>query len=315
IEDKNFAIVYIYTSITLNTYKTIVSKQKEYGSLELSESIIEESEVLRENSVNMENSSTTNKALQYTESNSWWWKDKASEYLLQAGNVIVGGVAAGSLPVGGLTAGGLTVGGLTVGGLIVGGLIVGSLTVGSLIVGSLTVGGLIGGSIGLVGGNSLKNMDTKESLKRSDTHVINRASKEDNIPVNKFTFTKEILLAVHEGLRSFVNSETAHIICSAQQDDGSFTLHSFITDHLGIKSVDVTKSLRRFVGSPQLRECNDSVWHTAFTIYYFRVVLMNHKKEWHHVYDRANKWLSKQIKGTKLKKKLFSACKQYLIEK
>ncbi|CAG8660182.1 1220_t:CDS:2, partial [Racocetra fulgida] len=113
------------------------------------------------------------------------------------------------------------------------------------------------------------------------------ASYHENIHVTKLDFTEDTVREVHDGLRSFVDEDTARIICDAQQEDGSFTLSPFITDHLGIKPVDAVKSLKKLVCSLQLRGCDDSVWYTAFTIHYIKTILTNHKNEWQGAYDRA----------------------------
>ncbi|CAG8833350.1 20010_t:CDS:1, partial [Cetraspora pellucida] len=102
--------------------------------------------------------------------------------------------------------------------------------------------------------------------------------------------------------------------CDSQQEDGSFTLSPLINEHLNMNPNDAIKSLKRFVGSPRLRGCDDSVWHTAFTIYYLKNILPDHENVWRDACDRASKWLSKQIDDEKLEKELFSACKQYLIK-
>ncbi|CAG8480308.1 5401_t:CDS:2 [Dentiscutata heterogama] len=158
----------------------------------------------------------------------------------------------------------------------------------------------------------------KELLKCTSKYVIDRAYELDNsqekvIYVPKLGFNEEILQKVHEELRSSVDADAARTICSTQREDGSFTLNSLITDHLGIKPEEAIKSPKRFAICPRLRECDDSVWQTAFTIYYLKTILINYENEWRNAYDNANKWLSKQINDTTLEKELFSACEQYLI--
>ncbi|CAG8522066.1 3594_t:CDS:2 [Dentiscutata erythropus] len=150
--------------------------------------------------------------------------------------------------------------------------------------------------------NILTAMDNEKAI---------RNNNQENIYAPKLDSTEE---ALYEDLRSSVDVDVARIICNTQREDGSFTLDSSITDHLDIKLEEVIKSLKRLAISPRLRECDDSVWHTAFTIYYLKTIIINYENEWRNAYDRASKWLFKQINDTKLEKELFSACKQYLIE-
>ncbi|CAG8591020.1 15671_t:CDS:10, partial [Cetraspora pellucida] len=152
----------------------------------------------------------------------------------------------------------------------------------------------------------------KELLGCTNKYAIDKArdkavknNVQDNIYVTKLNFDDDTA-------RAPVNADTA--LCDSQLEDGSFTLSPLINDHLNINPDDAIKSLKRFVCSPRLRGCDDSVWHTSFTIYYLKNILPDHENVWCGAYDHASKWLTKQIDDEKLEKELFSACKQYLIK-
>ncbi|CAG8589885.1 8938_t:CDS:2 [Dentiscutata erythropus] len=270
-DKKRFAIVRLQTSITPDKYEAAVSKQKEDGSFELSETICNELEVPMEDIMTKVKMNTNNKRLQSPKSDLWWKTALTMSYLQVAAPYYE------------------------------------SQWKGKFNKAYEYLSKQIGDA----------NIE-KELLKCTSKYVIDRAydlnnSQENIIYVPKLDFNEEILQKVHEDLRFSVDADAARTICNTQREDGSFTLDSLITDHLGIKPEEAIKSLKRFAISPKLRECDDSVWHTAFTIYYLKTILINYENEWRNAYDNANKWLYKQINDTTLEKELFSACEQYLI--
>ncbi|CAG8711060.1 1674_t:CDS:1, partial [Cetraspora pellucida] len=268
-DNKRSGIVHVQTSSTPDKCEDVVSKQKDDGSFELSDTICKELEVPTEEKeiVTTVKSSTPNPKLQSPESDPWWktaltlsylnvaaphhkkqWEDKhdkARDYLSKE-------------------------------------------------IGDPTT--------------------EKELLDCTNKYVVDKAHDKavknnvhENIYVTKLDFDDDTARAVHEGLRAPVNADTARIVCDSQQEDGSFTLSPLINEHLNINPNDAIKSLKRFVGSPRLRGCDDSVWNTAFTIYYLKNILPDHENVWRDACDRASKWLSKQIDDEKLEKELFSA--------
>jgi len=275
-DKKRTAVLHLQTSTTPDKHEAAVSKQKDDGSFELSETVCNELEVPVEDTVTTVKSGTNNQKLQTPESEPWWktaltmsylnvaaphhnsqWKDKFNkgrDYL----NKQIGD----------------------------------------------------------------ENTE-KELLECTDKYVIDRANdkairnKIEPIRVTKLDFTDDTLQKIHEGLRSFpgINTpDTARLICQTQKDDGSFTVNPLINQHLDIKPEETIESLKKFVSHPKLRGCDDSVWHTAFTIYYLKNILKDHENEWRDTCDRASDWLSKQINDEKLEKELYSACKQYFVE-
>ncbi|CAG8788003.1 21339_t:CDS:1, partial [Gigaspora rosea] len=275
-DKKRTAVLHLQTSTTPDKHEAAVSKQKDDGSFELSETVCNELEVPVEDTVTKVKSGTNNQKLQTPESEPWWktaltmsylnvaaphhndqWKDKFNkgrDYL----NKQIGD----------------------------------------------------------------ENTE-KELLECTDKYVIDRANDKairnniEPIRVTKLDFTDDTLQKIHEGLRSFpgINTpDTARLICQTQKDDGSFTVNPLINQHLDIKPEETIESLKKFVSHPKLRGCDDSVWHTAFTIYYLKNILKDHENELRDTCDRASDWLSKQINDEKLEKELYSACKQYFVE-
>ncbi|CAG8705100.1 6614_t:CDS:1, partial [Acaulospora morrowiae] len=141
-------------------------------------------------------------------------------------------------------------------------------------------------------------------------------NKEAITELDKIVITDNTRQAVYSHLRSGANKDNTLIICKSQNNDGSFSLHSLIKEHLQIRSIDtLTKSLKRFSESQALRRSDDSIWITAFTITYIKIVLVEHEPEWRKVVERASFWVTERIKNAKLEKELYSACEQYLIDR
>ncbi|CAG8645534.1 14779_t:CDS:2, partial [Dentiscutata erythropus] len=273
-DKKRSAVVHIQSSTTPDKHEAAVSKQKDDGSFELDDTICKELEVPVENIVTGVKSCTNNKKLQTPESEPWWKTALTMSYLK---------VAAPHYE------------------------------------------------------NQWKDKYNKareylskqigdpnveeELLNCTNKYVVDRAHDkaikydiQEPIHVTKLDFTDETYQQVLEGLRTFVDANAARIICKSQNEDGSFTLNPLITEHLDIKPEEFIKSLKKYVGNLKLRGCDDSVWNTAFTIFYLKNVLKGHENEWRDAYDRASKWLSKKIDDPTLERELFSACKQYLVE-
>ncbi|RIB10942.1 hypothetical protein C2G38_2043082 [Gigaspora rosea] len=76
---------------------------------------------------------------------------------------------------------------------------------------------------------------------------------------------------------------------------------------------NVVESLKRYVGSMKLRNSPDSIWHTAFIIYYLKNVLTDYEKEWRDACYRACAWITEQVDDAEVEKELYSACEQYLL--
>ncbi|CAG8527252.1 15676_t:CDS:2, partial [Cetraspora pellucida] len=274
-DEMRSAIVYFQISTTPDKYEAAVPKQKDDGSFELNETICKELEVPIEDIITIVKSSTPDKRLQSPESDPWWKTALTISYLQVAAPHYKNQWEDKFKKA----------------------------------------SDYLSKQIGDAG-------IRKELLKCTNKYVVDRAndkairySIQENFHVTKLDFTEDTVREVHDGLRSFVDDDTAHIIFDAQHKDGSFTLSPFITDHLDIEPVDAVKSLKQLVGSPRLRGCDDFVWNTAFTVYYIKTILTNHENEWRDAYDRASKWLFRRINDTKLVTELFSACRQYLIHR
>ncbi|CAG8544597.1 467_t:CDS:1, partial [Diversispora eburnea] len=143
-------------------------------------------------------------------------------------------------------------------------------------------------------------------------NYINTHSQEINVV--KLEFDEETKKIIHDGLRSGMTIETARTICGTQSNNGSFTLHSSIIKHLKIEHNKFIYSIKRFVSSQNLKECDDSIWFTAFTICYIRIIIAEHESEWDQVINLASSFITKQINNKEVEKELYGACEQYIIE-
>ncbi|CAG8837294.1 21846_t:CDS:1, partial [Gigaspora margarita] len=152
-----------------------------------------------------------------------------------------------------------------------------------------------------------KNRQPRLSKRRS---VV----KGETIQVITLVADDDTRKAVYEFLRSQTTPDHPRTLLTSQGNDGSFTLHALISDHLQIPAVHVGEPIKRYVRSPILRGCDSSVWNTAFTITYFNIVLNKYESEWKPGCENAVKWVADQIKDAELEKELYSACEQYLFE-
>jgi len=144
--------------------------------------------------------------------------------------------------------------------------------------------------------------------------VYNNSSVE--LSVRKLDVDEKTKTEIYNGLRSNAKVEDARSLCKTQSSNGSFPLHEIISKQLNITSAEETvESLKSFAGSLRLRRLDKSLWISALTVTYFRIVLNKHESEWRTAGDRASSWISQQVHNAELEKELYSACEQYLVEK
>jgi hypothetical protein len=169
--------------------------------------------------------------------------------------------------------------------------------------------------------NNNKELE-KELFDACEQYIIEEGSKGiehvivEEIEKVKLEVSEETRKTVLEFLQSRSIIDDARVICTSQNSDGSFTLHSSILEHLKISSIDeFVKGITRYVGIKNLKTCDKSIWQTLFIITYFKNVLIDYESEWRNVCEKANKWVvSKQLSNEELEE-LNAACDQYLIEK
>ncbi|RIB18066.1 hypothetical protein C2G38_2086696 [Gigaspora rosea] len=320
-DKKRSAIVDIQTSTTPDKHEAAVSKQKDDGSFELNETICKELEVPMKDIVNTIKLSTNNKKLQSLKSDSWWktalimsylqvaapyyesqWEDKynkAREYLSKQ---------------------------------------IGDANIENELL-KCTNKYVIDRAYEKVIHDNYQDIpkldfteethqkvheDLHSVIDADATRTICNTQREDSsftvkdteqFKIFRLNVDDETRKAVFDDLRSNGTADLARSLCSAQESNGSFSPNSLVMLHPLIPSpASAVESLKCFVGSTKLRTCVHSIWHTAFTIYYFKNVLVYHEKEWQHAYDRANNWMTEQIDDVKTEKELYSACEQYLIQ-
>ncbi|CAG8682006.1 9818_t:CDS:2, partial [Funneliformis mosseae] len=156
-------------------------------------------------------------------------------------------------------------------------------------------------------------------IEETITHLNSKVVVTQDVEtIHKVTLevSDETRQTVFKYLQSRAIIDDAHVLTKSQHGDGSFALHHSIIEHLQIPSTDESiKGLVRYVGQKGLKECDKSIWQTAFVITYLRIVLVEFEKEWSVACDKAKKCVSKQLGNSKLEEELYKACDQYLIEK
>ncbi|CAI2176705.1 3434_t:CDS:2, partial [Funneliformis geosporum] len=155
-------------------------------------------------------------------------------------------------------------------------------------------------------------------IEETITHLKSVVVLQDVETVQKITLevSDETRQTVFKYLQSRAIIDDAHVLTKSQHSDGSFVLHQSILEHLQIPSIDESiKCLVRYVGQKSLKECDKTIWQTAFVITYLRIVLVEYEKEWSPACERAKKCVSKKLGNSKLEEELYKACDQYLIEK
>ncbi|CAJ0749509.1 10856_t:CDS:2 [Entrophospora sp. SA101] len=115
--------------------------------------------------------------------------------------------------------------------------------------------------------------------------------------------------------------ETTQTIISKQTSEGSFHISDTLSEILDIssdtKSQSFTSTIQTYAVSERLKKTTTHYtwWTTAITISYLKIHASSHETTWKVQYEKARKYLSEQIKDVELEEELLKTCSKIVEEK
>ncbi|CAG8459731.1 8464_t:CDS:2, partial [Scutellospora calospora] len=98
--------------------------------------------------------------------------------------------------------------------------------------------------------------------------------------------------------RKIITIRYIRTLISHQNKDGCIDLNEKVADYYGFKNVDEFKQhLEKFFKTERVTKIHYNVWVTACTIWYLRLVAVDHRNEWISNYEKLSEWLTKQCNG------------------
>ncbi|CAG8611584.1 1530_t:CDS:2, partial [Cetraspora pellucida] len=117
--------------------------------------------------------------------------------------------------------------------------------------------------------------------------------------------------------RKHINIRYIHTLIGHQDDDGCVVLNEKVADYYGFKSVDeCLQHLRKYFKTERVTKFHHNVWVTACTIWYLRLIAVDHRHEWIANYEKSSKWLTRQCNGdTNLENEIMECAKKFIVER
>ncbi|CAG8779659.1 19414_t:CDS:2, partial [Cetraspora pellucida] len=102
-----------------------------------------------------------------------------------------------------------------------------------------------------------------------------------------------------------------------QNDNGCVVLNKKVADYYGFKSVEeFLQHLRKYFKTERVTKLHHNVWVTACTIWYLRLIAVDHRHEWIANYEKSSKWLTRQCNGdTNLENEIMECGKKFIVER
>ncbi|CAG8725754.1 3161_t:CDS:2, partial [Racocetra persica] len=125
-------------------------------------------------------------------------------------------------------------------------------------------------------------------------------------PVKHTIITRKVITIRH--IRTLTNH---------QDDDGCIALNEKVAEYYGFKSVDeCLQHLRKFFKTERITKLHHNVWVTACTIWYLRLVAVDHRPDWVANYEKSSSWLTKQCNGdTNLENEIMECAKNFVVQR
>ncbi|CAG8835539.1 20637_t:CDS:2, partial [Cetraspora pellucida] len=117
--------------------------------------------------------------------------------------------------------------------------------------------------------------------------------------------------------RKHITIRYIHTLIGHQDDDGCVVLNEKVADYYGFKSVEeCLQHLRKYFKTERVTKFHHNVWVTACTIWYLRLIAVDHRHEWIANYEKSSKWLTRQCNGdTNLENEIMECAKKFIIER
>ncbi|CAJ0901197.1 17137_t:CDS:1, partial [Entrophospora sp. SA101] len=152
----------------------------------------------------------------------------------------------------------------------------------------------------------------------TDTKVI---AKEHEGIVSGVTSTIGSTFSGFFGKHDTKSVETTKTVISKQNNEGSFCISDTLSEILDIssdtKSQSFTSTIQTYAVSERLKKTTTHTtwWTTAITISYLKIHASSHETTWKVQYEKARKYLSEQIKDVELEEELLKTCSKIVEEK
>ncbi|CAH1765633.1 12501_t:CDS:1, partial [Entrophospora sp. SA101] len=152
----------------------------------------------------------------------------------------------------------------------------------------------------------------------TDTKVI---AKEHEGIVSGVTSTIGSTFSGFFGKHDTKSVETTKTVISKQTNEGSFCISDTLSEILDIssdtKSQSFESTIQTYAVSERLKKTTTHTtwWTTAITISYLKLHASSHETTWKVQYEKARKYLSEQIKDVELEEELLKTCSKIVEEK
>lgn len=101
-----------------------------------------------------------------------------------------------------------------------------------------------------------------------------------------------------------------------KEDEGRFCLDDDFAKLLSFQSSKAFEiSLRGHFKSERTSKLETDVLVTAVTVYYFRLVAVDHKSEWASAHTKTRKWLTAKCGSAEVEQEVMEYAKKYVVEK
>ena len=102
-----------------------------------------------------------------------------------------------------------------------------------------------------------------------------------------------------------------------QSESGAFSLNEKTANFYGFETSDeFSASLKKHFVSERVKKVDNQVWITAVTLWYWRLVAVDHKHDWLDRYDLAYAWLKHHLQNdAQLEKEVLESAKKFVVER
>ncbi|CAG8539279.1 12049_t:CDS:2, partial [Cetraspora pellucida] len=129
----------------------------------------------------------------------------------------------------------------------------------------------------------------------------------------------EIIAPVKQAIitRKNMNFRYIRALTGHQDDDGCVVLNKKVADCYGFKSVDeFLQHLRKYFKTERVTKLHHNILVTACTIWYLRLVAVDHRQEWITNYEKLSKWLTKQCnEDTAFEYEVMECAKKFIVSR
>ncbi|CAG8647830.1 13738_t:CDS:2, partial [Dentiscutata heterogama] len=146
----------------------------------------------------------------------------------------------------------------------------------------------------------------KELLDLTDNYVIENSIKKVIKDKKRNAISK---------VRKSATPEKCNDTVSKQKHDGFIEISETVCEEIDVSIVDVVPTVKKYTQNKKLRSPqSEPWWKTALTLSYLKIAAPHHKKLWEDKYNKARKYLSKQIGDAAVEKELLDCSDKYVVD-